>query len=188
MTEIATTDRLTLRLWQDEDRAFFHRLNSDPGIMTYFPRTLTRGESDAVMDRINAEYALEKFCLSAVALRETGELIGFVGLHRVTGPAPMPTGAVEIGWRLAPEFWQKGYASEAAWRWLQIGFEDLGIEEIVSFAVAANEPSLATMRRLGLHHDVERDFDHPFIEENQAHLRPHRLFALTRDEWLMAGA
>jgi len=50
------TDRLVLRRWKDEDRAPFAELNGDPGTLAFFPSTLTRQESDAFVDRIEARF------------------------------------------------------------------------------------------------------------------------------------
>ena len=57
----------------------------------------------------------------------------------------------------------EGYATEAAKRALQFGFEELGLEEIVSFTVAANRRSRAVMERIGMKHDKAGDFDHPLV-------------------------
>ena len=44
---------------------------------------------------------------------------------------------VEVGWRLDPSAWHHGYATEAAREALRFGFENAGLEAIVSFASAA---------------------------------------------------
>lgn len=50
----------------------------------------------------------------ATSLIETGEFIGFIRLQDVYFSAPFNefTPAVEIGWRLAFNYWEKGYATE----------------------------------------------------------------------------
>ena len=96
----------------------------------------------------------------------------------------MPVGAVEIGWRLAPEFWGKGYASEAAHAWLDHAFEVLGLAEVVSFAVTTNRRSTAVMERIGMTADPDHDFDHPAVPDSHAHLRRHSLYRITRKEWV----
>lgn len=78
------------------------------------------------------------------------ECIGFIGLLDTDHLPFLPAGTVEIGWRLAPEFWGHGYVTEAAEAWLAYGFETLGLEEIVSFAVKDNSRSTAVMERLGM--------------------------------------
>ena len=89
------------------------------------------------------------------------------------------TPAVEVGWRLAAEWWGRGYATEAAREALRFGFTEAGLTEIVSFTVPANEPSRAVMRRIGMTHDPAGDFDHPALPPG-SHLRRHVLYRLTR--------
>ena len=48
------TQRLLLRRWREQDRAAFAALNADPRVMEHFPALLTRQESDALLDRIEA--------------------------------------------------------------------------------------------------------------------------------------
>ena len=92
-------------------------------------------------------------------------------------------GTIEIGWRLTPEFWGKGYVTEAARAWLAFGFETLGVDEIVSFAVWNNNRSTAVMERIGMTADPSRDFDHPGIPDSHPHLKQHVFYALSRREW-----
>jgi RimJ/RimL family protein N-acetyltransferase len=90
---------------------------------------------------------------------------------------------IEIGWRLAPEFWGKGYVTEAAEAWLAYGFETLGLDEIVSFAVANNRRSTAVMERLGMSADPSADFDHPGIPHSHQALKWHVFYRLSSDDW-----
>ena len=59
------TERLLLRAWTDADRAPFAELNADPVVMAHFPGTLTPAESDALVDRITADFATTGFGLLA---------------------------------------------------------------------------------------------------------------------------
>ncbi len=89
--------------------------------MEYFPKPLTRQESDAMADRIESRIAANGWGLWAVERLDGRGFIGFVGLNT---PAPeLPCSpCVEIGWRLSFEHWGHGYALEAASRALTIGF------------------------------------------------------------------
>jgi ribosomal-protein-alanine N-acetyltransferase len=59
-------------------------------------------------------------------------------------------GMVEVGWRLASAQWGAGYATEAAREALRVGFDGLGLDEIVSFTVPQNVRSRRVMEdRLG---------------------------------------
>jgi RimJ/RimL family protein N-acetyltransferase len=48
------TRRLRLRRWRDEDLEPFAAINADPEVMAYFPEPLSRRQSDALVERIEA--------------------------------------------------------------------------------------------------------------------------------------
>ena len=81
-----------------------------------------------------------------------------------------------------------GDVTEAARAWLRTGFENLGLDEIVSFAVHDNVRSTSVMERIGMRRDTARDFDHPAIPETCPQLKRHVFYALGRDEWRAATA
>ena len=87
-------------------------MNADPRVMEHFPAALTREESDGFLDRASAHIAEHDWGLWAVERRADGRFVGFVGLWQIPWEAPF-TPAVEVGWRLAVEFWGYGYATEA---------------------------------------------------------------------------
>ena len=151
--------------------------------MEYFPATLTPRETDAFVDRIEAEFSLRGYGLWAVEIPDLSGFIGFVGLHAVeAGQGFEFAPAVEVGWRLAAEFWGHGYASEAAAAAIRFGFEHGGLEEIVSFTSVVNERSQAVMRRVGMLRDPAEDFDHPRVAVGDR-LRRHRLYRLPKAAW-----
>lgn len=88
---------------------------------------------------------------------------------------------MEIGWRLARRHWGKGFITEAAERLLAFGFEEKGLAEIVSFAVAGNTRSIAVMQRIGMRAVPERNFGMPGLDDDM--LRPHVLYTLDRATW-----
>ena len=174
------TERLILRRWLPRDREPFAAMNADPAVMD-FPRPLTRAESDAEMDGFMARWAADGFCWAAVERRSDGAFVGMVGLSRCDMEAPVGP-CVEIGWRLPRPLWGRGYATEAARGWLDHGFAELGLEEIVAFTDPGNARSLAVMRRLGMRRDPARDFEHPAMPDGHP-LRPQVLWAIGRDAW-----
>lgn len=177
------TRRLILRNWEDRDRALFHEINSDPEVMRFFSMRRDRADSDAMMDRLRAEIDRDGYGFAAVELAETGDCLGFVGIHKAPPIPVIAPESIEIGWRLKRNTWGKGYATEAAREWLRFGFEDLGLEEIVSFAVVNNTWSLAVMERIGMQHDRDGDFDHAAVPDSHPHLKRHALYRLTKAEW-----
>ena len=64
------TERLILRSWKYEDRVSFVEMNSDGNVMKYFPATLSVDESNAFVDRINAEFLETSFGLYAVEIKQ----------------------------------------------------------------------------------------------------------------------
>jgi RimJ/RimL family protein N-acetyltransferase len=177
------TERLILRNWEDRDRDMFFRLNSDHRVMEFFPFRRDRTESDMFLDRLRDGIAESGYGFSVIETAATGECVGFCGLKEPDLDPVFPAGTIEIGWRLAPEYWGKGYVTEAAGAWLDFGFETLSLDEIVSFAVWNNFRSTAVMERLGMQRDPARDFDHPNVPDTHRHLRRHALYRLTRQEW-----
>jgi len=178
--ELATA-RLRLRGWRDEDLAPFAAMNADPRVMEFFPATLARAESDALVARIRAHFARHGFGAWAVEIPGVADFIGFVGLSIPSFQAPF-TPCVEIGWRLATAHWGKGYATEAAMAALAFGFTEAGLAEIVSFTVVANLPSRRVMERLGMTRSPSDDFEHPGLALGHP-LRPHVLYRLSRGDW-----
>jgi RimJ/RimL family protein N-acetyltransferase len=178
---ILTTARLRLRQWREEDLAPFAALNADPQVMEFFPKVLTRAESDAVAGRIRDHFARHGFGLWAVEVPGAADFVGFVGLAVPSFEAHF-TPCVEIGWRLAREHWGHGYATEAATAALAFGFGERALEEIVAFTVPANIPSRRVMGRLGMRRLPADDFEHPAIAEGHP-LRSHVLYRLRRSDW-----
>jgi RimJ/RimL family protein N-acetyltransferase len=172
--------RLRLLAWRERHIAPFVALNSDPEVMRYFPALIDEAQSRANVDFWMQQFAERGWSNWAVELKDTGEFIGFVGLW--TPKLTMPfSPCVEIGWRLARRFWGHGYATEGAEASLRVGFEQLGLPEIVSYTALPNAPSRAVMERIGMH-DTGEDFDHPALPTGHV-LQRHCLYKLTRDEW-----
>ena len=111
MTSLSTP-RLLLRRWRAEDREPFYRINSDPRVMEHFPACLTRAESDAAIDRMEAHFKHHGFGLWAAELVQTGELAGFIGLSTPRFTAHF-TPCVEVGWRLSVQFWGRDWLPRA---------------------------------------------------------------------------
>jgi RimJ/RimL family protein N-acetyltransferase len=173
---IITTGRLVLRRWRESDRGTFARINADPMLMQFFPRSVSSEESNSMVDRIKKHFRQRGFGLCAVELRRTGEFVGFIGLSVPAFDAAL-TPCVEVGWRLAAEHWGQGLATEGAREILRFGFQILQLEEVVSFTVPANTRSRRVMEKLGMTHDSTEDFDHPLLPVGHP-LRRHVLYRL----------
>ena len=166
------TARLVLRPWRDEDRAAFAAINADPRVHDWLGGPISPEASDAMVDRINAAMEANGFSFWAAEHAADGRLAGMIGLSRVAA-GDLPVGpCVEIGWRLHPDFWGQGLASEGARAALDWGFGPGGLEEIVAFTARTNLASQAVMRRIGMTPDPAQDFDHPRLAPDHP-LRRH---------------
>jgi RimJ/RimL family protein N-acetyltransferase len=180
------TKRLILREWNGADREPFARMNADPRVMEYLGEPMSREQSDEVADRIEAHFRTHGFGLCAAELAEGGEFIGFVGLAVPMFEAAF-TPCVEIGWRLAAEYWGAGLATEGAREIVRCAFEELGLPELVSLTTIRNERSRRVMAKLGMTHDATENFDHPRLPVGDP-LRRHVLYRLTREKWVNSAA
>jgi RimJ/RimL family protein N-acetyltransferase len=146
--------------------------------MEYFPGILSDAESEARAAAIEAHFERHGFGLWALEIVNLAPFAGFIGLS-VPGFEAHFTPCVEIGWRLAADHWGRGYATEGARAVLAFGFEQMGLDEIVSFTVPANLRSRRVMEKIGMTHDLAGDFDHPRIPETNA-LRRQVLYRVAR--------
>jgi RimJ/RimL family protein N-acetyltransferase len=170
------TERLRLRRWRAADREPFAALNADPRVMRHFPALLAREASDALAERIEAGFERDGFGPWAVEVPGVAPFVGFVGLSLPAFEAPF-TPCVELGWRIAAEHWNRGYATEAARAALAFAFGELRLSEVVAFTVPANLPSRRVMEKLGMRRDAAGDFDHPWLPAGYP-LRRHVLYRI----------
>ncbi|MBB3936595.1 GNAT family N-acetyltransferase [Aureimonas phyllosphaerae] len=176
------TERLTLRRWREADRPIFHALNSDPVIMRFFDKRLSREEADATMDRWNAGLDDNGVSFLAAERRRDGAVIGTIGLAPITEDAYRFAPTVQIGWRLVPDAEGQGYASEGARACLAHGFDVLRLPDIVAQCVVENRSSEKVMLRLGM--TLRGTFDHPKVSTaTHPHLVRHSLYGLTAEDW-----
>ena len=166
-----------LRPFTEADLAPFAALNVHPLVVESLGSAPTRAESDAMVERSGAEMEAEGWGLWAVEIREGGRFAGMVGLHRVHPALPCAP-AVEIAWRLHPDHWGDGYATEAAAASLHYGFTEGALSRIVAYTATGNVRSQGVMTRIGMGRDPRGDFDHPNLPESSP-LRPHVLFRIT---------
>jgi RimJ/RimL family protein N-acetyltransferase len=170
------TDRLVLRRWRTADLDAFARMNADQRVMEFFPRTLARHESAALIARFETGFVQRGYGLWALEIPGRASLAGFVGLMPVEPEMPFAP-AVEVGWRLAPAHWGRGYATEAAGAVVRFAFEELELPSLVSFTAAINTRSRGVMERLGMEHRAGDDFDHPQLPAGHR-LARHVLYRL----------
>jgi RimJ/RimL family protein N-acetyltransferase len=177
---VIETERLVLRRLRDDDLDSFAEIFAKDPVMKFsgYGRGLTRAESAEMLERLMGHWDEHGFGHWAVVQRSDGMFLGYEGLAipfflREVLPA------VEIGYRLDPSAWGKGYATEAGRAALSYGFDTLDLERIIAIYHPENVRSGRVMERLGMH--VERD---TFYVELGV---PLRVYELHRAEWRARG-
>ncbi len=170
------TDRLILRQWRTSDLDACAQMNADEDVMRYFPSTLSKEETMAMIERFSRGIEEQGWGFWACELKENHVFIGFIGINDRLIPKPIAP-AVEVGWRLLKEYWGKGYATEGAKACLDFAFNQLGIEQIVSFTAEKNFRSRKVMERIGMKYEGE--FEHPKLPQGHP-LRRHVLYRICR--------
>jgi len=159
MNYIFTSKRLQFRNWTDTDLEAFAAMNSNPDVMRFYPALQSLEYSERILNHFIQLFIDKKYTMFCVETKASNEFIGFIGLMDATFQTEP---AIEIGWRLLPQFWNKGLATEGAKRCLQYAFEELSINKIYAVTSIPNKPSEKVMQKIGMHKVGE--FIHPKIE------------------------
>lgn len=146
---------MLFREFSSEDANVMFDLNSDPEVLKYTGDQAFHSVEDARIFLENYDhYALHGFGRWAVIQKSTGNFIGWCGLKY-----SVSTDEVDIGFRFFKATWNQGFATEAAKKCLQFGFDSYGIKLIVGRAMEANIASVKVLEKLGLRYLKSFNFD-----------------------------
>lgn len=151
------TERLILREWSEQDIEGLIQINQDKSVMKHFPRPYTAEETLTGITNFKNHQIKHGYSIWPCALKSTNSFIGFVGLLNRDDMPFSP--CIEIGWRLSKEHWNNGYATEAALKCLEVGFNQFRLNEIVSFTAKLNKASERVMQKIGML--KISNFEHP---------------------------
>lgn len=115
----------------------------------------------------------------AVTLRETGALVGAVGIVSIS----RENCHAEIGYWVGLPYWRRGYCTEAARAVVQYAFDVMGLHRVTGHHLSRNPASGRVMEKIGMKHE--------------GHLRQHvrkwekfedvEVWAVLRSEWKTEG-
>lgn len=144
---ILETERLLLRELTKEDAHDLFLLRSDPEVLRYVDREplQTIEEAEGLIQRIQTSFANADGISWAVCLKETNEFIGLVGLWRII----KEHFRAEIGYTLMPQYWNKGYVTEALNAVIPYGFKQMKLHSIEANISPENAASIRTAEKLG---------------------------------------
>lgn len=152
------TPRLELREFTTSDTAALHAVLSCPQVMKFSGTgPLTTAQSRLRLLEFIRSYSTFGFGKWAVTRADSGDLIGYCGVELTT----VANGPVrELGFRYRPEFWGKGYASEAGTAVLNHCFQVLGWSELSAFVDPENVRSVRTLEKLGFRLEGKTKWQH----------------------------
>ena len=174
------TERLIMRQWLPSDYSLFSVINADPAVMKYYPNIFTEQKSNEFAKKCETLISNNGWGFWAVELKNSSEFIGFVGLHNPEAKLPFSP-CTEIGWRISNLYWGHGYATEAGNAALKFAFEQLKLDEVISFASLKNKKSIRVMEKLNMVNTFS-NFNHPSIPKGHD-LQEHVLYKIIKKNW-----
>ncbi len=164
---VLETERLVMRPWTEADLPVLSAIAMNPVLMRHF------GKAELVDDSVERLERMQRFdrelgyAFKAVVRRADGAIIGNCGLKPITLPPEVLPHArpddIEIGWLFREDCWGQGYAREAATAAMEWG---LSLRpRVIAITAYSNEASWGLMRRLGMVHLPEWDFEDPDAAE-----------------------
>ena len=141
------TERLYLRPFTPADLNELAAINADPEVMRYTGngQPVSRAETQSRLNSYIAHRQQHGFGLWAAIHKQHQLLMGFCGLQLVHGHIE-----IEIGFRFARQYWQQGFATEAAGASLRYGFQILNLERIIGLTRKENVVSQRVLEKIGM--------------------------------------
>ena len=176
------TEQLRLREFTRNDVDAVAEFRKAPRYLEYYYRPpYTREECVRFVDKCIAWSRENPRCKFQLAItdRSGDVLLGNCGVRTES----IESRRGDVGYELSPVYWGHGFASEAVRAILQVGFEDLSLDEIEARCVVANKRSVRLLERLGFK-EAERIPPVPGRGEFADRVLPERcVFLLDRDKW-----
>lgn len=149
MEIICETERIVMRRFTMNDAPLILKLNSKPEVLKFIKEpvlTTITGAERVLSEIILPQYTLYGLGRWAMISRKKNEFLGWCGLKL----RPELDDEVDLGYRLEPEHWGKGYATEAATESLRFGFIQKNLPEITGRAHRDNIASRTILQKIGL--------------------------------------
>ena len=145
-TEGPETARLIHRAMVPGDAEAFYALNSHPDVMRYTgePPIASLEDARAAIEHY-PDFRTVGYGRWGCVLKGTGELIGFCGLKYLDD-----LDEVDVGFRLLPEYWGRGLATEACRASLAFGFETIGLASVIALVLPENGASVRVLEKCGM--------------------------------------
>lgn len=173
------TERLYAALLTPEDRSLMCEQLQDPQVMYAYEGAFDDAMVDAWLMKMLRRYEEEGCALYALRRKGDGVFVGQCGitLQQVEGRV-----LHEVGYLLSKRFWHQGYATEAARAARDFAFESLNAPLVCATIRVSNTASEKVALRIGLKEELT------FVKHYRGLVMPHKLYTLSREEWLSLGS
>jgi len=146
MAVVYETSRLVVRDLDDADADALYDLHRHDEVMRWLAGPPSTGPDEERRRLAHwQEQHRDGFGFFGVAERDTGRVIG-VQILKPFDDLPH----VDLGWRLHPDVWGRGYATESACGAVGYAFDTLGLDEVAAATLPDNDRSRKVMERLGM--------------------------------------
>jgi len=146
------TKRLILRdLLPSDDEGMF-QLDSNPEVHRFLGNNPIKTIQQArdYITLVRRQYEENGIGRWAAIEKSSGNFIGWAGLKFITEPENNHVRFHDVGYRLHPDYWHKGYATESTVASLNYGFEVLKLSEIIGTCHEENKASRRVLEKCGL--------------------------------------
>ena len=169
--------RLQLRRFTADDLPLLVRLNADPQVMRWLGGVMSEAQTAQMLQSRILDYypANPGLGVWATVLRGSGECVGLHMLNNIHGES-----LIQVGYRLFPQHWGQGYATEMSVALLRYGYTRLGLDSICAITALDNRASQHVLLKAGLRRDGERAFAHPIYQP----YGPMPYFERSARDWL----
>jgi RimJ/RimL family protein N-acetyltransferase len=153
MELLLETKRLLLRPLELSDAEAMFSMDSTPEVHKYLWQnpTQTVEETIKIIDSVKKQSLSNTIGRFATVLKETGEFIGWTGIKFVNDHIENGnTNFYDYGYRLHPDFWNKGFATEASVAWLEFGFNQMKIDKMNAYTHFYNGASNHILQKVGM--------------------------------------
>ena len=146
------TNRLILRELQKGDLKAWFEMDSDPLVHKYLGNLPAKSleEIEVAFQSICQQYTDNGIGRWAAIEKKSGNFIGWSGLKFIKEFENNHINFYDVGYRLHPNYWGKGYATESAIAAIKYGFNNLKLSEIFGIAHVENTASRNALEKCGL--------------------------------------
>ena len=140
---------MKLRSLSGDDAEAFYRLNSDPEVMRFTGEPPMRSIQEAREAIANyPDFDSIGYGRWGCVMKGENSIFGFCGLKYLD-----ELNAVDVGFRFLPQYWGRGFATEACHASIQFGFEVPGLTHIIALVLPENLASVRVLEKVGMKPD-----------------------------------